>query len=75
MKTDTHPDYHEIKVQMTDGTTYATRSTYGKPGDTLVLDIDSTSHPAWTGGPARLNDQGGQVAKFNKRFAGFGLKK
>jgi large subunit ribosomal protein L31 len=75
MKPEIHPDYHEIKVQMTDGTTYMTRSTWGKPGDTLMLDIDSNSHPAWTGGPARINDQGGQVAKFNKRFAGFGRKK
>ena len=35
---------------MTDGTEYLTRSTYGKEGDTLNLDIDSKSHPAWTGG-------------------------
>ncbi|HYM31735.1 MAG TPA: 50S ribosomal protein L31 [Candidatus Cybelea sp.] len=75
MKKQGHPDYHEITVQMTDGTTYKTRSTYGKAGDTLVLDIDSKSHPAWTGGQARLVDSGGQVAKFNKRFAGIGLKK
>ena len=38
MKPDIHPDYHEITVVMTDGTTYATRSTWGKPGDTLKLD-------------------------------------
>ncbi len=74
MKQDIHPDYHEITVQMTDGTTYTTRSTWGKAGDKLTLDIDSNSHPAWTGGSARLNDSGGQVAKFNKRFAGIGLK-
>ena len=74
MKEGIHPDYHEIVVQMTDGSNYKTRSTYGKPGDTLVLDIDSKSHPAWTGGPARINEAGGQVAKFKKRFAGLGLK-
>ncbi len=50
MKADTHPDYHMITVQMTDGTTFQTRSTWGSEGDTLVLDIDPTSHPAWTGG-------------------------
>jgi len=75
MKKDIHPDYHEITVQMTDGTTYRTRSTWGKPGETLVLDIDSRSHPAWTGGTGRLVDSAGQVAKFNKRFAGIALKK
>ncbi|MFN3536715.1 MAG: 50S ribosomal protein L31, partial [Brevundimonas sp.] len=32
MKKDTHPDYHFITVVMTDGTTYQTRSTYGKEG-------------------------------------------
>ncbi|HEX9835367.1 MAG TPA: 50S ribosomal protein L31 [Alphaproteobacteria bacterium] len=74
MKKDTHPDYHEITVVMTDGSSYKTRSTWGKPGDTLRLDIDSKSHPAWTG-QHRLVDSGGQVAKFNKRFEKFGLSK
>ena len=68
MKKDTHPDYHDITVVMTDGTEYQTRSTWGKLGDVLKLDIDSKSHPAWTGGNQRLVDTGGQVAKFNKRF-------
>ncbi|HEX7858568.1 MAG TPA: 50S ribosomal protein L31 [Sphingobium sp.] len=74
MKKDTHPDYHFITVQMTDGTSFKTRSTYGKEGDTLALDIDPTSHPAWTGGTRQL-DTGGRVAQFNKRFGGLTLKK
>lgn len=73
MKSDIHPDYHEITVVMTDGTEFKTRSTYGKAGDSLRLDIDPTTHPAWTGGAQRLVDTGGQVARFNKRFEGFGL--
>ena len=73
MKNDIHPDYHEITVVMTDGSTFQTRSTWGKEGDTMKLDIDSKSHPAWTG-VHRLLDSGGQLAKFNKRFGGFGLK-
>ena len=73
MKKDIHPDYHEITIVMTDGTEYKTRSTYGKPGQTMRLDIDPKTHPAWTG-EHRLVDSGGQVAKFNKRFGGFGLK-
>jgi large subunit ribosomal protein L31 len=75
MKKDIHPDYHEITVQMTDGSTFTTRSTWGNAGDTLRLDIDSKSHPAWTGGAQRLIDTGGQLAKFNKRFEKFGLKR
>ncbi|WP_029013912.1 50S ribosomal protein L31 [Niveispirillum irakense] len=73
MKTDIHPDYHEITVIMTDGTSFKTRSTMGKAGDTLRLDIDPKSHPAWTG-VQKLLDTGGQIAKFNKRFQSFGLK-
>ncbi|EWY38182.1 50S ribosomal protein L31 [Skermanella mucosa] len=74
MKKDIHPDYHEINVVMTDGSSFQTRSTWGKAGDTLRLDIDPKSHPAWTG-VQKLLDTGGQIAKFNKRFGSFGLKK
>ncbi len=73
MKKNIHPEYHEITVTMTDGTSFQTRSTYGKAGDTLRLDIDPKTHPAWTG-VHRLVDSGGQLAKFNKRFKSFGLK-
>ena len=73
MKKDIHPDYHDITVQMTDGTTFVTRSTWGSEGDTLRLDIDPKTHPAWTG-QHRLVDTAGQVAKFNKRFANLGLE-
>ena len=73
MKKNIHPDYHDITVVMTDGTEYQTRSTMGKAGDTLKLDIDPKSHPAWTG-QHRILDSGGQVARFNKRFSGLGIK-
>ncbi len=73
MKSGIHPDYHVITVKMTDGSEYQTRSTYGKEGDTLALDIDPSSHPAWVGGAGKMLDAGGQVARFNKRFSGFGL--
>src|SRR5260370_36135543 len=74
MKEGIHPDYHDITVLMTDGSTYQTRSTYGKEGDTLRLEIDPKSHPAWTGGQQRLLDTGGQLARFNRRFQGFGTR-
>lgn len=73
MKKDIHPDYHTIKVVMTDGTSFETRSTYGKEGDTLRLEIDTKSHPAWTG-VHRLMDGGGQLSKFSSRYKNFGLK-
>ena len=70
MKTDIHPDYHEIKVIMSDGSEFTTRSTYGAEGDSLRLDIDPLVHPAWTGGEARISDRG-RVSKFKDKFKGF----
>jgi large subunit ribosomal protein L31 len=71
MKQDIHPDYHAIKVVMTDGSEFVTRSTWGKEGDVMNLDIDPKSHPAWTGGQQHLLDRGGRVSRFQKKFAGF----
>jgi large subunit ribosomal protein L31 len=71
MKPETHPDYHKVKVVMTDGTEFETRTTWGNPGDTLRLDIDPKSHPAWTGGQQHLLDRGGRVSRFQKKFSGF----
>ncbi|CAN5212951.1 50S ribosomal protein L31 [soil metagenome] len=71
-KTGIHPDYHTIKVVMTNGTEYFTRSTMGKEGDTLNLDIDPTTHPAWTGGTQHMLDRGGRVSRFNSRFSAIG---
>lgn len=71
MKAEGHPDYHTITVKMTDGTTYQTRSTYGKEGDVLSLDIDPLTHPAWLGGTQKILEKGA-LSKFEKRFAGFG---
>jgi large subunit ribosomal protein L31 len=75
MKPEIHPDYHTVKVVMTDGTEFTTRTTWGKEGDTLHLDIDPKSHPAWTGGQQQLLDRGGRLSRFQKKFAGLGLKK
>jgi large subunit ribosomal protein L31 len=73
MKADTHPNYHMIKVIMTNGTEFFTRSTYGAEGATLNLDIDPNTHPAWTGGSQQLLDRGGRLSRFNSRFAGLSL--
>jgi large subunit ribosomal protein L31 len=74
MKAEGHPDYHFITVKMTDGTEFRTRSTYGEDGQTLALEIDPKSHPAWTGGTQALRD-GGRVSRFNDKFGGFMKKK
>ncbi|MGV3279037.1 50S ribosomal protein L31 [Rickettsiales bacterium LUAb2] len=74
MKKGIHPSYHDINVKLTNNTIITTKSTYGKEGDTLTLDIDYLSHPAWTG-VQKLMDNSGSLAKFNKKFSSFGLKK
>jgi len=70
MKDNTHPEYHEITVVHTDGSKHPMRTTWGKPGDVMHLDIDPLNHPAWHGGKGKVIEKG-QLNKFEKRFAGF----
>ena len=65
MKKGIHPFYHTVDIQMTDGSTFQTRSCY--KGDKMVLDIDSKSHPFFTGKQV-LVGTAGRVERFNKRF-------
>jgi len=67
MKEKTHPDYHKITVVMTDCSSFETKSTWGKEGATLRLDIDPKTHPAWTGVRQSV-DRGGRVQRFKDRF-------
>ena len=73
MKADLHPEYHTINVKMTDGTVFQMKSTWGAEGDTLALDVDTSVHPAWTGGGTRLMDTGGRVSKFKAKYEGLGF--
>ena len=68
MKKNTHPDYHFITVKMTDGEEFITRSTYGKEGDVLALDIDAKSHPAYSTADVVNKKDRGRVSKFNNKF-------
>jgi large subunit ribosomal protein L31 len=72
MQKDIHPDYHTVKVILTDGSSFETGSTY--KGDKITLDIDPLTHPAWTGGTNFLNENVNKVAKFKERFGNFGFK-
>ena len=73
MKKGIHPEYHTIKVKMTDGSIFEAKTTWGKAGDQMALDIDPLVHPAWTGGSAKLMDTGGRVSKFKNKYAGLGF--
>src|SRR5260370_31159051 len=70
MKRDIDPNYHFSTVTRTAGTTYQTRSTWGKEGAELHLDIDPKTHPAWTGGNQHLVDRGGRVSRFAAKYGG-----
>ena len=74
MKKNIHPNYHQIKVEMTDGTQFETKSTWGSEGDVLKLEIDPKSHSAWTGGKQKLMDKG-RISKFNRKFQNFKSEK
>lgn len=65
MKKGIHPYYHVVDIHQTDGTIFQTRSCY--KADKMVLDIDSKSHPFFTGKQV-LVDTAGRVDRFNKRF-------
>jgi large subunit ribosomal protein L31 len=74
MKDKIHPDYHKITVLMTDGTSFETKSTWGKEGAQMRLDIDPKTHAAWTGVRQSI-DRGGRVQRFKDRFgAGAGSR-
>ena len=73
MKKDLHPEYHLIDVKMTNGDIVQMKSTWGKKGDTLALEVDPSVHPAWIGGGTRLLDAGGRVSKFKKKYEGLGF--
>ncbi|AVP87272.1 hypothetical protein phytr_3180 [Candidatus Phycorickettsia trachydisci] len=74
MKKDIHPQYKALTIDIK-GRKYHTMSTY--PAETLIMDIDYTTHPAWTGkGFTAANESNTAVSSFNKKFAGlnFGIK-
>ena len=69
MKKDIHPQYHAIKVQLTDGSVFETKSCWGKEGETLRLDVDVTTHPAWNKNASAFIKADGRVDKFSKKYA------
>lgn len=67
MKKDLHPDYHPVRVVMTDGTEYFTRTTWGEDGAKLQLVIDPKNHPAYTG-ERKIIDSMGRMEKFRMKY-------
>ncbi|HUX10381.1 MAG TPA: 50S ribosomal protein L31 [Terriglobia bacterium] len=68
MKTNTHPDYHEVTVACACGNTFKTRSTY--KDNVLHVEICSSCHPFFTG-KQKLIDSAGRVERFKRKYANF----
>jgi large subunit ribosomal protein L31 len=67
MKKGIHPQYHPIKVVMTDGTEFVTQTTWGEAGGKMQLVIDPKNHPAYTG-ERKVIDSMGRMEKFNMKY-------
>ena len=65
MKTNIHPDYHDIKVICSCGNTWQTRSTMNKE---LHVEVCSNCHPFYTG-KQKIVDTAGRVEKFRQKYA------
>ncbi|PSQ98180.1 MAG: 50S ribosomal protein L31 [Bacteroidetes bacterium QS_9_68_14] len=65
MKDDLHPEYDTLTVQLSDGSSFQTRSTMEQ--DEYEPDVDSTNHPFYTG-RRQYVDTAGRVEKFRQRY-------
>lgn len=65
MKTEIHPDYHEVTVTCACGNTFKTGSAV--KGDQIRVDICNKCHPFFTG-KQKIVDASGRVDKFKKKF-------
>ena len=64
MKPDTHPNYNEITVNCSCGSSFKTRSTMGKD---LHVEVCSQCHPFYTG-KQKIVDTAGRVEKFRQKY-------
>lgn len=71
MKKDIHPEKKVVEVTMNDGTKYNLLMALPNGEESLKLDVDPTTHPAWKqDGNVHLTDTSGQVSKFKEKFSG-----
>lgn len=65
MKANIHPDYQEIDVTCSCGSSFKTRSVLGKP--TLKVEVCSECHPFYTG-TQKIIDTAGRIDKFRQKY-------
>ena len=64
MKTEIHPQYHQVQVHCACGETWTTGSTRKE----LRIEICSKCHPFFTG-RQKLVDSAGRIDRFQKKYA------
>ena len=64
MREGIHPKYEETTITCACGNVIHTRSTKKD----IKVEICSKCHPFYTGNQKNLNDAGGRVEKFNKKY-------
>jgi large subunit ribosomal protein L31 len=64
MKTEIHPQYHQVQVHCACGETWTTGSTKKE----LRVEICSKCHPFFTG-KQKLVDSAGRIDRFQQRYA------
>lgn len=65
MKAEIHPNYHEVQVTCSCGSTFTTKSTMVK--DAFHIEVCAACHPFYTG-KQKIVDTAGRVEKFNQKF-------
>ncbi len=68
MKTGVHPQYNEITVTCSCGSTFQTGSTMAK---NLHIEVCSQCHPFYTG-KQKIVDTAGRVEKFRQKYSMMG---
>jgi large subunit ribosomal protein L31 len=69
-----HPDYHDLTLGLSNGSEIKTKSTFGKSGDKMILEVDLETHPAWRAdGGNFVNEGSANVAKFRKKYGNLNL--
>ena len=64
MKADIHPKYNQARVSCACGNEFTTGSTI----EEIKLEVCSKCHPFYTGSQRLLNEAGGRVEKFKKKY-------
>lgn len=67
MKKGIHPEYNEIKVVLSDGSEFTTRSTMNPSGGVYKSEVDSKNHPFYNEDKS-FQRKAGQIDKFNRKY-------